>query len=278
VTTATLVTIDLIQQHPEPGRESAFIVLLAFLLSFGFIRTSARLTRSVSWWPGGVETEGGVHLHHLVWGIVMLLVSGFAAFATDLDSPWWWILSVTFGVGAGFTLDEFALWVRLQDVYWSQEGRASLDAVVLATVFAGLVVLGVNPYGLDDAGSIVGTAGWFAITLTLAAAAFFKGRILLGMIAIFVPFIAAGWAIVRLATPNSPWARKRYDAAKMERSRRRFGPDTRSARFKQRFLNAIGGAPSLPDPSPPDAPKVAVAASAEDDRPSASGTAGGPDA
>lgn len=252
--TAALFSVDVIQTRAEPGRESAFVVLLAFLLSFGFIRTSARLTRSVSWWPGGVETEGGVHLHHLVWGIVLVLVSGFAAFATELDSPWWQILSVAFGVGAGFTLDEFALWVRLQDVYWAREGRASLDAVVLATVFAGLVVIGVNPYGLDEAGSILGTVAWFTITLTLAALAFFKGRILLGMIAIFVPFVAAGWAVVRLATPNSPWARKYYDPAKVERSRKRFGPDTRSARFKQSFLNAIGGRPSLPDPPPPGPP------------------------
>ena len=246
---ATVITIDLFQTHPEPGREAAFVVLLAFLLSFGFIRTSARLTRSVSWWPGGVETEGGVHLHHLVWGIVLLLVCGFAAFATELDSPWWLILAIGFGIGAGFTLDEFALWVHLEDVYWSEEGRASLDAVILATVFASLIVIGVNPYGLDDPGSVLGTAAWFSLALILAGAAFLKGRIVLGMLAIFVPFVFGLWAAVRLAKPGSPWAR-RYDAAKLERARRRFGPDTRSARFGRRFLDLIGGAPSQPDPQP----------------------------
>lgn len=250
MTFALLIDLDLVQTHPEPGRESAFLVLLAFLCSFGFIRTSARLTRSVSWWPGGVETEGGVHLHHLVWGIVMVLVSGFVAFATDMAAPWWQILSITFGVGAGFTLDEFALWVRLQDVYWSEEGRTSLDAVVLATVFAGLVVIGVNPYGLDEAGSIVGTAGWFTVTLLFAGIAFFKGRILLGLLSIFVPFVFGAWALVRLATPGSPWARRRYDEAKLARARVRYGPDTRSARFKRRFLNAIGGRPSDPPSTP----------------------------
>jgi hypothetical protein len=242
---ATLVTIDLFQTHPEPPREAAFVVLLAFLCSFAFIRTSARLTRSVSWWPGGVETEGGVHLHHLVWGIVLVLVSGFAAFATDLTAPWWQILAVGFGIGAGFTLDEFALWVHLEDVYWSKEGRSSLDAVVLATVFATLIVLGVNPYGLDDPGSIAGTALWFGLTLVLAGIAFFKGRIVLGMLALFVPFIFGAWAWARLAKPSSPWAR-RYDEEKLERSRRRFGPDTRAARLGRRFLDLIGGAPSQP--------------------------------
>jgi hypothetical protein len=244
---SAVITVDILQTHPEPGREAAFLVLLAFICSFGFIRTSARLTRSVSWWPGGVETEGGVHLHHLVWGNVLILVSGFAAFATEMQSPWWQILSIAFGIGAGFTLDEFALWVRLQDVYWSEEGRASLDAVVLATVFAGLVVIGVNPYGLDDAGSIVGTTGWVVLTLVMAGFAFFKGRILLGMLAIFFPFLAGTWALIRLAKPHSPWA-KRYDEAKLARARKRYGPDTRGARFGKAFLNAIGGRTSEPDP------------------------------
>lgn len=243
------IALDLVQTHPEPGREAAFVVLLSFLLSFGFIRTSARLTRAVSWWPGGVETSSGVHLHHLVWGNVLVLVAGFTAFATDLESPWWQITAVAFGVGAGFTLDEFALWVRLQDVYWAEEGRASIDAVILATVFAGLVVLGVDPYGLDEAGSIVATAVWVLFTLAMAAVAFFKGRILLGVLALFFPFIAGPWALLRLATPRSPWAR-RYDAAKLERARRRYGPDTRPQRIKRALLDAIGGAPSQPDPSP----------------------------
>ena len=51
---------------------------------------------------------------------------------------------------AGFTLDEFALWVHLQDVYWSEEGRASFDAVACTAAFAGLVVIGTRPFGLDE--------------------------------------------------------------------------------------------------------------------------------
>ena len=67
---------DLLGSAREPGRECGFLVLLAFLASFSFIRTSARLMRSprVPWWPGSVEA-GGVHIHHLVWGISLLLVS-----------------------------------------------------------------------------------------------------------------------------------------------------------------------------------------------------------
>src|SRR5436305_6712928 len=91
------------------GRGAAFVVLVAFLVSFLSIRTSARLTRSVSWWPGGVQA-GGVHVHHLVWGICLVLISGFLAFAAPLHAPWWHINAIAFGIGAGFALDEFALW------------------------------------------------------------------------------------------------------------------------------------------------------------------------
>src|SRR5947208_6370960 len=111
----------------DPGSRAGFVLLGSFLLSFLFIRTSARLMRSpkVPWWPGSVTTGSGLHIHHLVWGMVLVLMSGFLGFAVDPKSPWSEILAVCFGIGAGLTLDEFALWVRLEDVYWSQEGRAS---------------------------------------------------------------------------------------------------------------------------------------------------------
>src|SRR5205807_7454739 len=163
-------------KHLAVGRGAAFIVLVAFLVSFLLIRTSARLTRSVSWWPGGVQT-GGVHLHHLVWGICLMMICGFLAFAVPMRAPWWDLFAVGFGVGVGFTLDEFALWVRLEDVYWAEEGRASVDAVVIATAFAALVVLGSRPFGLDDPGSIWGTAGVIALLLSLVVVAATKGRV-----------------------------------------------------------------------------------------------------
>ena len=119
-----LVELDLLSSKAEPGRECAFLVLLAFLATFLFIRTSARLIRdpNITWWPGNVET-GGVHIHHLVWGIWLVLLSGFAAFVSDLYAPWWQVTAIAFGIGAGLTLDEFALWLHLEDVYWTEEGR-----------------------------------------------------------------------------------------------------------------------------------------------------------
>ena len=67
---------------------------------------------------------GGLHIHHLVFGIVLMMVAGFLGFAIQPDSPWLEILAGLFGIGVGLTLDEFALWLYLEDVYWSEEGAA----------------------------------------------------------------------------------------------------------------------------------------------------------
>jgi hypothetical protein len=206
---------------------AAFMVLVAFVLSFLAIRTSARLTRSVSWWPGGVEA-GGVHIHHLVWGICLMMLCGFLGFAAPLEAPWWHFVALGFGIGAGLTMDEFALWVRLEDVYWAQEGRASFDAAVVAAAFAGLVVLGTKPFGLDDPASISGTAVAVALILGLAIVCFAKGRILLGVIGLFMP-VAALVGALRLGRPSSAWARWRYSGPRLERASARFSPARRRA-------------------------------------------------
>jgi hypothetical protein len=235
-------------ERTEAGTGTAFLVLGAFVVSFLLIRTSARLTRSVSWWPGGVKTESGVHLHHLVWGICLMMLAGFLAFAAPLEPPWWHLVAIAFGIGAGFTMDEFALWVRLDDVYWSQEGRISFDAMVVAVAFAALIVVGTTPFGLDDPASIAGTAVAVAVVLTLSIVCFLKGRILLGVIGLFVPF-AAAFGAVRLGHPGSPWGRRRYTGARLYRAQARFGEDARAVRWQRRVGDLVAGAPS-PDDDP----------------------------
>src|SRR6476620_3519483 len=173
----------------DPGERAGFVLLGAFLGSFLFIRTSARLIRSpkVPWWPGSVTTGGGLHLHHLVWGIVLLLISGLLEFATGPESPWNEILAGAFGVGAGLTLDEFALWVHLEDVYWTQEGRISLDAVVVAALLGGLIVLGLAPFDLANRGGSVGSlVVVILIDLLLSTVAILKGKPMLGLIGVFI--------------------------------------------------------------------------------------------
>lgn len=232
--------------HFLDGRpqRAGFVLLGTLLISFLFIRTSARLMRSpkVPWWPGSVTTSGGLHLHHLVWGIVLLLLTGFLGFATGPSSPGTEILAATFGVGAGLTLDEFALWIYLRDVYWAQEGRASLDAVLVAVLLGGLIVLGLAPFDLpNNASSITTVAFTVVIDVLLAAVAILKGKPFLGLVGIFIPPVSLVGAL-RLAAPRSPWARRFYaaDGHKLVRSRARFA---RVDRRRQRVEDAIGGKP-----------------------------------
>jgi hypothetical protein len=223
------------------AQRQGFVLLAAFLVSFLFIRTSARLTRAVSWWPGGV-VSGGVHLHHLVWGICLLLISGFLGFALDPGSPWNEIFAAAFGIGAGLTLDEFALWVRLKDVYWTEEGRSSIDAVVIAAVFGGLIVLGMAPFDLRDSSPSLSLALTVAFDVLLCIVVIVKGKPLLALTGVFLPIVSIVGA-VRLASPRSPWARRWYPAGshKLARARERWG---RIEKRRRRLLDAIGGAPT----------------------------------
>jgi hypothetical protein len=221
---------------------AGLIVLAAFLVSFLFIRTSARLMRSprVPWWPGSIKTEGGLHVHHLVFGIVLLLAAGFAL-ALQPSSPWLEIAAGCFGIGAGLTLDEYALWLHLEDVYWAEEGRRSVDAVVVAALIGGLLLMGFIPFSTDDgAFTIVATT---AVVLGIAVVAVLKGKYLLGVAGMLVPLVGLV-AAIRLAKPGSPWARRRYapGSTKLARATRRH---ERHERRYQRFQDRVAGAPAV---------------------------------
>jgi hypothetical protein len=230
------------------GQRAGFVLLAAFLLSFLFIRTSARMNRSprFAWWPGSVTTGGGLHLHHLVWGIGLLLASGFTNFATQPASPWSELLAALFGIGAGFTLDEFALWIYLRDVYWTEEGRSSFDAVVVAALIGGLIVLGFAPFDLSGDGTSIGS--WTVVVVAdvvLGTLAILKGKPLIGLIGIFIPFVSLAGAI-RLGAPHSWWARRRYaaDGRKLARSQERW----RRIEGRRRWIaNTVAGAPGVPN-------------------------------
>jgi hypothetical protein len=228
-----------------PEQRAGFVLLGAFLISFLFIRTSARLMRSqrVPWWPGSVTTGGGLHLHHLVWGIVLVLLAGFLSFVTRARSPWEEILAALFGIGAGLTLDEFALWIHLKDVYWAEEGRSSFDAVVVATMLGSLIVVGVAPFDVPkNAASIETLTIAVAIVLVLALLAILKGKPMMGMIGMFIPFVSLV-AAIRLAAPRSLWARRFYKDKKLQRSRARFA---RIAARRKRTVDVILGPPGTP--------------------------------
>jgi hypothetical protein len=239
----------------DEGQRAGFLLLVGFLCSWLFIRTSARMIRAqVSWWPGNVETGGGLHIHHLVWGICLMIVTGFLGFALQPYSPYEEILAVLFGIGMGLTLDEFALWLHLEDVYWTDEGRSSVDAVVVALIFGLMVMVGLSPAAdvEDNEGSTalivlaVGTHVAYCVITML------KGKLLTGFIGLGIPLVGFV-SMLRLAKPGSPWARRFYKEGshRLERAQKRYA---RVDARHRRLMDAVAGAPSEPDPDAP-APK-----------------------
>jgi hypothetical protein len=220
----------------DTGRLPLFCFFAAMVVGFLFIRFSTRMIRAgVRWWPGNV-TPGGLHIHHAVFGIGLMLLGGIAGFAMPPDlAGWRAAAAAVFGIGSALVLDEFALILRLRDVYWSQEGRESVTAVFVACAVTGLLVLGVLPDNVNDlirADDQGGLAGWaagialVAVNLGLAAVTVLKGKLWTGLIGLFFPILLYAGAI-RLARPKSPWARRRYHrpgerwARKLARARRR---------------------------------------------------------
>ena len=122
-------------------RERLFLASLGFLVTFGIVRGITHLIKA-GIGPFHNVSGGGLHIHHLVWGILILLVVGYIWLIEEgITSSWLSsITAIAFGVGAALTLDEFALWLNLQDVYWTGPGRESIDAVV---IFAGLLSVGI---------------------------------------------------------------------------------------------------------------------------------------
>jgi hypothetical protein len=160
-------------------------------------------------------------------------------------------LCAVFGSGAAMILDEFALVFRLRDVYWSEEGRSSIDAVIVAVTLGALVLLHVTPFDVDTAEdptrwSLMVTV---AIHLVLICIVLLKGKLWTGLFGLFMPLIALIGA-VRLAKPHSPWARRFYGAESRRRRRAEVRYRKHDARWtgrETRALDLIGGAPSKPE-------------------------------
>jgi hypothetical protein len=250
MTTASFIADFWNDQILAEQKQGLFMVLVGFILSFGFIRMSTRLMRSprVPWWPGSVVSESGVHLHHLVFGIVTMMVAGAVGFTALGDSPYAEICAFLFGVGAGLTIDEFALWVYLEDVYWAEQGRISIDATVIAAAGMGLVLLGFTPFTFETGSldqvivSLVSALFLFGLVVICFA----KQRLMHGTVGFFV-FPVAVYGASRLGKPGSPWARRRYGErrpAKQAKAVERFRPDRRTERFKNAFRDLVGGKPS----------------------------------
>lgn len=123
-----------------PGKQPQFFLLVAFLLTFIIVRA---ITHAIRAGRGPFHNigVGGVHIHHFVPGIAIVLTTGYLdlAFAPRIARE---PLAALFGLGAALVLDEFALWLNLRDVYWSREGRRSVDAVIIVATILALILLG----------------------------------------------------------------------------------------------------------------------------------------
>jgi hypothetical protein len=138
--------IALYRRHfRETPRERVFLASLAFFVTFGAVRLIAHAIRAGVGPFHNIEA-GQTHIHHLVWGILLLLLVGYGwlvqlgtgeAKSTAIVSR---LTALLYGAGAALTLDEFALWLHLQDVYWERQGRASIDAAFL---FGALISMGI---------------------------------------------------------------------------------------------------------------------------------------
>ncbi len=221
----------------------ALFIVLSFLITFVCTRVYTRLARTRNWGSGHA---GGVHVHHMVVGIVFVLVSGWAALALDPGTPWTYVLGIFFGAGAALTLDEFALWLHLKDVYWMEEGRASIDAVILAFMLGTVVALGITPVGIDDSAGADVLAVSIALAVVAAFVSILKGKYYMGIIGLFIPVIAYV-AAVRLARPRSAWAHWRYtdNERKMTKAVAR---DVKRRARKTRVRDFLGGTPHLKSP------------------------------
>jgi hypothetical protein len=226
------------------GREPLFFLLLAFLATFIVVRVYTRVGR-LRGWPSG--TVRAVHLHHLVPGILASLASATAIIAFHPGDDSMLLLSSLFGVGAALTLDEFALILHLDDVYWTKEGRSSIEATLMGAAFGLLCLLASLPLSGDPsrdgphwlAGAIL------AINLTFGLVAFLKGKPKLGTFGIFIPGLSIIGAS-RLATPDSLWAHRLYPPAKLQRCENRAAHrDQRYSHLRHGLYDLIGGAPHL---------------------------------
>lgn len=242
----------------EPGKLPLLLALAAFVLTFVITRFITRMIRAGKG-PFRNITPGGVHIHHVVPGVVLSVVGGFGAVASGRHGITAAVCAVIFGMGAGLVLDEFALILHLDDVYWTEEGRRSVEVVVLTAalvllVLAGFSPLGVNELSSEEQQSRLGVVLTLAVNFCFVLISLFKGKARLAVVGTLVPFVALIGAI-RLARPTSMWARRFYRKRHRARARavlRAYHHDVRWAGPRRRFQDLIGGAP---DRSPAPGPK-----------------------
>ncbi|MEG3626318.1 hypothetical protein [Streptomyces poriticola] len=242
----------------EPGKLPLLLALTAFILTFVVTRVITRRIRAGKGPFGNVEA-GGMHIHHVVPGVILTVLGGFGAFVAAGHAVGTAAGAAVFGIGAGLVLDEFALILHLDDVYWTEAGRRSVEVVVVTAALVGLMLAGFTPFGVDnldqdemqDRMTVVATV---STSFLFALVSLAKGKVRLALFGVIIPVIALVGA-VRLARPGSPWARRFYRRRPRARARaalRAYHHDRRWARPSRIVQDWIGGRPDPLPVRPPD--------------------------
>ncbi|MFD5478167.1 hypothetical protein [Streptomyces hawaiiensis] len=238
----------------EPGKLPLLLALVSFVLTFLITRGITRLIRAGKGPFRNISGSGGVHVHHVVPGVILTIIGGFGAVAGGQYGFGSALAAVIFGIGAGLVMDEFALVLHLADVYWTPDGRKSVEMVVLTASLVGLLLIGFSPLGVNDldedqqqnrAAVLVNILVNFAFALI----ALFKGKVRLAVLGVIIPLVALV-AALRLARPTSPWAKRFYrnrPRARAKSGLRAYHHDRRWVGPRRTFQDWIGGAP---DPEP----------------------------
>ncbi|OXS31980.1 hypothetical protein [Streptomyces sp. XY006] len=238
----------------EPGKLPLLLALVAFVVTFVITRMITRLIRAGKGPFRNISGSGGVHVHHVVPGVILTLIGGFGAVAGGQHGFGSCLAAVIFGIGAGLVLDEFALILHLADVYWTPDGRKSVEMVVLTASLVGLLLIGFSPLGVDDLSedqqqNRATVLANVLVNFAFALVALFKGKLRLALVGLVVPLVAL-IAAVRLARPTSPWAKRFYrnrPKARAKAGLRAYHHDRRWVGPRRAFQDWIGGAP---DPEP----------------------------
>jgi hypothetical protein len=238
------------------GKLPLMLCFLSFVITFAVTRMITRMIRSGRG-PFRNISDGGTHIHHSVPGIILLIVGAFSAIAEPPGNGWKSFSAVLVGIGMSLVLDEFALILHLQDVYWSGEGQLSVEAVSLTAACFGLVLCGFSPYSVKDVDSVelvfrLTASGVLIFDAVLALICVLKGKYRTALFGLFVPPVLMFGAI-RLARPNSIFARRWYRGKRLERAQRRAADfDKHFDPLQTDWVNLIGGKPSQPNPSQPN--------------------------
>jgi hypothetical protein len=126
-----------------PHHEAVLLdMLVGFLGAFAVARLSTWGIRH-GWWPFGNVRVSGRHIHHFLPGIMIAFASGIGAITTRSEKAES-VLAIPFGIGMGLTMDEAALLLGLEDVYWTRQGLLSVQVSLGVTATLAATILGLR--------------------------------------------------------------------------------------------------------------------------------------